>query len=124
LGHDPHRHGRFTAIADRRENGLYRAEKGDALFAILINQLFSTRYDDVHTHLALFQEVSKVVKPVKNLNLGLDIIGRRTVQWAVKSRSSIVFQSVTILKSNGFKELSEFRKIEFRLRKNSKQKKI
>lgn len=57
MGHDPHRHGRFTTIVDRRENGLNRAEAMDALFAIPINQLFSTGYDDVHTHLALFQEV-------------------------------------------------------------------
>lgn len=54
LGHDPHRHGRFTTIVDRRENGFNRAELTDALFAIPINQLISTRYDDVHTHLALF----------------------------------------------------------------------
>ena len=35
MGHDPHRHGRFTTIVDRRENGLYRAKPKDALFTIL-----------------------------------------------------------------------------------------
>ena len=57
VGYDPYGHGKFTTIVDRRENGLDRAESTDDLFAIPINQLFSTRYDDVHTHLALFQEV-------------------------------------------------------------------
>ncbi len=31
LGQDPHRHGRFTAIEEQRENGLYRANEKDAL---------------------------------------------------------------------------------------------
>ena len=34
LGYDPLRHGRFTAIVDQRENGLYKAKQKDALFAI------------------------------------------------------------------------------------------
>ena len=54
LDTDPHRHGRFTAIVDRRENGLNRTDLTDVLFTILTIQLFSTGYDDVHTHQALF----------------------------------------------------------------------
>lgn len=48
LGRDPHRNGRFTAIVEERENGLYKAETEDALFTIPNHQLFSTRYDIHH----------------------------------------------------------------------------
>ena len=63
MGHDPHRHGRFTAIDEQRKNGLYKAETTDALFTIPSNQLFSIKYDDIHTHQALFQEVGVMSKP-------------------------------------------------------------
>ena len=66
MGPDPHRHGRFTTIVERREKGLYRAGTRDALFPIPIDQLFRTRYDDIHHHWLLFKRYKKASKPQKS----------------------------------------------------------
>ena len=71
LGHDPYRHGRFTAIVDRRENGLYRARTMDALISIFSFQLFSTRYDDVRTPWLCFMRYRTLSKPEKIYISGL-----------------------------------------------------
>ena len=54
---DPIRHGRFIAIEDQRENGLYKAKTMDALLVVPDNPLFRTRYEDIHHQQALFIEV-------------------------------------------------------------------
>ncbi len=63
MGHDPHRHGRFTAIVDRRENGLYRTEATDVLFAILtINYSVPDMMMSIPRWLC-FKRYKKSVKP-------------------------------------------------------------
>nr|DAG07346.1 MAG TPA: hypothetical protein [Bacteriophage sp.] len=54
MGYDPLRHGRFIIIVDQRENSLYKANNRDALRSVPINQLFGTRYYDIHHSRLLF----------------------------------------------------------------------
>jgi len=68
---DPIRHGRFIAIEDQRGNGLYKAETTDALLTIPSDNLFRTRYEDIHHQLALFIEVKKSLRPIKSMIFGL-----------------------------------------------------
>lgn len=52
LGRDPHRHGRFTAIEEQRENGLYKANREDALFGIP-----KTRYSVPDTRISITKDL-------------------------------------------------------------------
>ena len=52
LGQDPHRHGRFTAIVEQRENGLYKANHEDALFRIP-----KTRYSVPDTRISITKDL-------------------------------------------------------------------
>ena len=64
---DPHRHGRFTAIEEQRENGLYKANEKDALFRIPQSSLFRTGYEDIHHLRPCFGRYIDCVKALKNL---------------------------------------------------------
>ena len=66
-----------------------------------LNQLFSTRYNDCPSPLALFYEVTQTQKVLKNLLLGLDIIGRDILNFINHKPAQYIIGSLLTCKNFG-----------------------
>ena len=85
MGQDPHRHGRFITIVDRKENGLYRAEQME---------------DKVITMPAV--DVSEAVRKVKDIPVGP----------LLESKSARVYGDADVVDFNKLVKISDSRVVE------------